>query len=228
MQPDFDALWQTILCGETGKKFDAFTAMLCEANQKFNLTRITDERECRIKHFLDSLAGERFFPDGAHCCEVGSGAGFPSVPLMIARPDLSFVLIESSQKKCNFLESAVRELGLRAKVLHARAEEAANGPLREQFDVCCARAVARLNTLAEYCIPFVRVGGAFLAYKGNAEEEIEEARGAFAALGARLVEAQPFQLPEDAGTRTVVVAEKVKKTPPQYPRGRGKERSSPL
>ena len=215
--------------GETGEKFSAFYALLSEYNQKFNLTRITGREECDVKHFYDSLAGEKYFPHGAACLEVGSGGGFPSVPLMIYRPDLSFVLVEAAEKKCAFLERAAARLGLRARVVHGRAEELARLPAyREKFDVCCARAVARLNTLAEYCIPFVKVGGVFVAYKGDAAAELSEAENAFRTLGARLHAAERFDLPEGAGARTLVAAEKLRPTPAAYPRGRGKERSKPL
>lgn len=215
--------------GETGEKFSAFFALLSEYNQKFNLTRITGREESEVKHFYDSLLGEKDFPQGAACLEVGSGGGFPSIPLMIWRTDLSFVLVESVGKKCSFLERAVAELGLNARVVNGRAEELARLPeYREKFGVCCARAVARLNTLAEYCIPFVKVGGVFVAYKGNAAEEIEEAANAFRILGARTKCAERYNLPEGAGERTVVVAEKTTHTPAVYPRGRGKERSKPL
>lgn len=216
--------------GETGEKFAAFYRLLCEYNEKFNLTRITDEKDCRIKHFLDSLKGEKFFPQNAACAEVGSGGGFPSVPLMIARKDLSFTLFESVGKKCAFLETAVKELGLRARVLCMRAEDAGKDPaFRERFDVCCARAVARLNTLSEYCVPLVKTGGRFIAYKGSAaQEEIAEARHALKVLGAREIASEKFLLGEEAGERTIFVAEKERPTPAKYPRGRGKERSDPL
>ena len=221
--------WQLVTEGETGEKFAAFYALLTEYNAKFNLTRIVGEQDCRIKHFYDSLLGAKYFPEGAHCAEVGSGGGFPSIPLMIVRGDLDFVLIESVGKKCGFLERAVQELGLRAEVINGRAEDLAQSPAyRERFDVCCARAVARLNTLAEYCVPFVRPGGRFIAYKGEAAEEIAEAENAFRTLGVRLSAAEKRELPENAGSRTIVVAEKSHKTPAAYPRGKGKERSRPL
>lgn len=214
--------------GETGKKFSQFYQMLCEANEKFNLTAITGREECDVKHFLDSLAGERFFPQGAQCAEVGSGGGFPSVPLMIVRPDLRFDLFESSEKKCGFLREVAAALGLNAKVHALRAEDAGKGEFRARFDVCCARAVARMNTLAEYCVPLVRRGGRFIAYKGRAEEELAEAENAFRTLGVRLAETYTFLLSEEAGMRTVCVLEKYRDTPAAYPRGRGKERSKPL
>lgn len=214
--------------GETGEKFSRFYALLSEWNEKFNLTGIRGREECYRKNFVDSLLGEPFFPAGARCAEVGSGGGFPSVPLMIARPDLSFTLIESVGKKCEFLRAAVRELSLSAEVVCGRAEELAKDPaFRERFDVCCARAVARMNTLAEYCVPFVRVGGLFIAYKGEAEEELAEASNALGILGARLSGAHRFALP-GGDARTVAVCEKISRTPPAYPRGRGRERSKPL
>ena len=214
--------------GATGEKFAAFYEMLAEANQKFNLTAITGREDCYAKHFADSLAGSPFFPQGARVCEVGSGGGFPSVPLMIARPDLRFVLLEPTQKKCGFLREVCAALRLPAEVYALRAEDAArDARFRERFDVCCARAVARMNTLAEYCLPLVRTGGLFIAYKGRAEEELQEAAHAFAVLGARVRECARFNL-EGAGERTVVVAEKTAPTPAAYPRGRGRERSRPL
>ena len=141
---------------------------------------------------------------------------------------LYFALFESSEKKCGFLRESCAALGLRAQVYHLRAEEAGRGKFRARFDVCCARAVARLNTLAEYCLPLVRRGGRFIAYKGRAEEELAEAASALRILGARVETLYSFELPEQAGERTVCVFEKYQDTPAAYPRGRGKERSKPL
>lgn len=216
--------------GETAEKFAAFYALLCEYNKKVNLTRITDEADCRIKHFLDSLSGEKYFPQGANCAEVGSGGGFPSLPLLIYRPDLRFTLFESVEKKCVFLRMAVRELGLSAQVYCLRAEDAGkDARFREKFDVCCARAVARLNTLAEYCLPLVRTGGRFVAYKGaSGEEEADECAHALSVLGAKEFARERFSLPEGAGERVLFAAEKISHTPAAYPRGNGKERSRPL
>ena len=225
---DLDIYLHAAKEGESGKKFALFYQLLLAYNEKFNLTRIVSEEDCLIKHFADSLAGEKYFQKGARVIEVGSGGGFPSVPLMIYRQDLNFVLLEASEKKCGFLEKAVGELGLPAKVVHGRAEELGRREdFREKFDACTARAVAKLNTLAEYCIPFVKKGGRFIAYKGRAEEEITAAGRAFAELGARLEKADTFEL-TDGSARTLVVAEKTGNTPAKYPRGRGKERSSPL
>ena len=146
------------------------------------------------------------------------------------RDDLSFALVESVEKKCVFLREAVKELGLKnMQVIHMRAEDGGkNRAYREKFDVCCARAVARLNTLSEYCVPFVKIGGRFIAYKGSAEEELREAENAFRVLGVKTVACERYDLPEEMGKRTLIVAEKIFSTPAAYPRGNGKERGKPL
>ena len=217
------------ITGEKREAFARFGELLLRRNETFNLTAVTEEREMLYKHFLDSAAGEAFFPAGASVAEVGSGAGFPSLPLRLLREDLKFTLFESVGKKCAFLKEAAEELGLlNVTVEKMRAEDAARGNYREKFDVCCARAVARLNTLAEYCLPLVKVGGRFIAYKGEAEEEIAEAARAIRTLGGGKVHTVRFDLPEGYGRRTLVVVEKEKPTPAKYPRGRGKERSAPI
>lgn len=219
-----------LIGGEYKERFDAFRTLLLEYNKKYNLTAITEEKEICYKHFLDCLAGESFFPQGACVAEVGSGAGFPSVPLAIARPDLRFTLMESTGKKCEFLKTAAEKLCLgNITVLNIRAEDGGKDEtMREKFDVCTARAVARLNTLAEYCMPFVRVGGTFVAYKGICDEEQSEGERAVALLGGAKIKTARYSLPEGYGERTLVVVEKKKKTPPKYPRGNGRERRSPL
>lgn len=211
------------------EQFEAFRTLLLCYNEKYNLTAITEEREIFHKHFLDSLAGEKLFPYGARVAEIGSGAGFPSIPLKIVREDLSFTLVESTGKKCDFLRIAAQELGLKnVSVEHARAEELGRAEAhREQYDICCARAVARLNTLAEYCMPFVKKGGMFLAYKGSADE-IDEAKRAIATLGGGETEKISYELPENYGSRTLVCVKKIAVTSAKYPRGNGKERSKPI
>ncbi len=226
--PDFARI-----CGQIGEKqaqFDAFYALLLEYNERFNLTAVTEKEEVFHKHFLDSVAGEGFLPRGAVCIEVGSGAGFPSIPLKIVREDLTLTLVESTGKKCVFLKEAVRALGLKGvEVVNARAEELGQDPaFREKFGVAFARAVARLNVLAEYCMPLVRVGGSFLAYKGDAEEEIREAEGALRLLGGGKKEVVRYDLPEGYGTRTLLNVQKEKHTPKGYPRGHGMEKRSPI
>ena len=226
--PDFErveALYQ-----KNKEKFNAFYRLLIEYNARYNLTAITQEKDVLYKHFYDSLAGEAYICENASVVEVGSGAGFPSIPLKIARDDLSFALVESTGKKCDFLNVCIRELGLKnTQVINSRAEDLGKTPaFREQFDVCCARAVAALPTLVEYCLPFVKVGGSFLAYKGEAEEELKNAKRAIALLGGGEAEHARFELPENYGTRTLVRIPKIKNTPAIYPRGNGKERSKPL
>lgn len=209
--------------------FESFYSLLAEYNKKCNLTAIEDENDVYFKHFLDSLAGETAFPQGASVCEVGSGGGFPSIPLKIVREDLKFTLVESVGKKCIFLREAVEKLNLsEVEIKNIRAEDGARtAQMREKFDICCARAVARLNTLAEYCLPFVKVGGAFVAYKGDADGEIEEAENAFKILGGKLEKVEKFEL-ENCGKRCIVTVRKIKPTPEKYPRGLGKERKQPL
>lgn len=215
---------------EKREEFAYFRALLLEYNAKYNLTTILEERDMLYKHFLDSVAGEAFFKTGAKAAEIGSGAGFPSIPLKILRPDLQFDLFESVGKKCEFLQVVVDKLGLQGMhIYNIRAEDAAkNAMYREQYDAVTARAVARMNTLCEYCMPFVKVGGVFVAYKSGETGEITEANRAIGILGGKLKESVNYTLPSGYGERTLAVVEKVKRTPEKYPRGQGKERKQPL
>ena len=215
---------------EFKEKFDAYRALLLEYNERYNLTTILDEKDMFYKHFLDSVVGEKYFKKGANVIEIGSGAGFPSMPLKLIRDDLSFTLVESVGKKCEFLHAVVDKLGLKGVNIYSkRAEDLAkDANFREKFDAATARAVARMNTLTEYCLPFVRKGGVFVAYKSGAETEIEEAHSAYKILGGRLKSVERYELPEGYGERTLAVVEKVSATPNKYPRGQGKERKNPL
>lgn len=226
--PDFEKIIS--LYEQNREKFDEFRELLCFYQKQYNLTAILDEKEMLIKHFYDSLAGEPYFAKGANVVEVGSGAGFPSIPLKIVREDLHFTLIESTGKKCDFLRTCVQKLGLtHVEVCNMRAEDAGKHPdFREKFDVSCARAVARLNTLSEYCMPLVKTGGAMIAYKGRAEEEIAEAANAVRLLGGERATPIEYELPEEMGARTLVLVKKTKHTPEKYPRGNGKERKNPI
>ena len=221
--------YEKLLYGQLNVKFENFKNLLLEYNNKFNLTAITDEKDIYIKHFLDCIAGNMFFKHGASVVEIGSGGGFPSVPLKLLRDDLSFTLIESTGKKCGYLETVVDKLDLSCvKVVNERAEVLGKDKnYREKFDVATARAVARLNILAEYCLPFVKVGGLFIAYKGDSPDEIEEAKKAFEILGGEIEKVEKYEL-TNGEKRTLVVVRKVKRTPEKYPRGQGKERKSPL
>lgn len=211
-------------------KFNAFSAYLKEYNKICNLTSIVDDEGIIYKHFLDSIAGEFMFDNGANVVEIGSGGGFPSIPLKIIRDDLKFTLIESTGKKCTFLQSVVDKFSLNCvEVKNMRAEEGAHDKnMREKYDIACARAVARLNVLCEYCLPFVKVGGKFIAYKGVAGEEIKEAKNALKVLGGAIENVVEYELPKDCSKRTLICIRKVKTTPVRYPRGQGKERKNPL
>ena len=219
-----------ILQGESKEKFDAYRALILEYNERYNLTTVLEEKDMFYKHFLDSVAGEKYFKNKAKVIEIGSGAGFPSIPLKLIRDDLSFTLVESVGKKCEFLHAVVDKLRLsNINIYSKRAEDLAHDVAhREKYDAVTARAVARMNTLSEYCIPFLRQGGVFVAYKSGDVTEIEEAESAYKTLGARLKTLERYELPEEYGERTLAVIEKVKSTPNKYPRGQGKERKSPL
>ena len=222
--------YELLLHSDFKEKFDAFRALLLEYNARYNLTTILEEKDMFYKHFLDSVVGEKYFPKGCRVIEIGSGAGFPSLPLKILRPDLSFCLVESVGKKCEFLRVAVDKLQLtNMNIYSKRAEDLArDSAFRERFDVVTARAVARMNTLSEYCLPFLKKGGLFIAYKSGDETELAEAENAYKALGGKLKATYRYSLPLEYGARTLAVVEKIKPTPPKYPRGQGKERKSPL
>ena len=170
------------------------------------------------------------FIHNADIMEIGSGGGFPSVPNKILRDDLTFTLMEATEKKCEFLSVVVKELGLKkVRIINGRAEELGNDKnYREKYDYCIARAVARLNVLSEYCMPFVKVDGKFVAYKGNAAEETEEAKPAIALLGGKITNVYEFSLPNEEGKRNIIEVEKVKNTPSLYPRANGKIKKKPL
>ena len=215
---------------EKSGQFNKFAHLLTEHNKICNLTSVIDEKGVTYKHFYDSIVGEKLISFGSSVVEIGSGGGFPSIPLKIVRDDLKFTLIEATAKKCRFLEEVVDSLALKCvKVENMRAEEGAHSKIfREKFDFAVARAVAQLNTLCEYCLPFVRVGGSFIAYKGDAVQEIKEAERAINILGGEIENTVEYSLPENFGKRTLVVIKKIKSTPSNYPRGQGKERKQPL
>ena len=217
-----------ILTQKEQENLETFKNMLIEYNKNVNLTSITKDVDFEVKHLFDSIKGEKFFKKGAKCIEIGSGGGFPSIPLMIVRQDLEFTLIESVNKKCVFLNEVIKKLNLNAKVINTRCEELAkNNVYREKFDVVTARAVAKLNTLSEYCIPFLKIGGKFIAYKGELDE-LNESMNAINVLGGKFIQKEEYFLPLNMGNRKIYIIEKIKETPIKYPRGNGKERSKPL
>lgn len=216
-----------------GERLARFENLLLAANREFNLTRIVDHNDVLVKHFLDSLTCLKAveMAEGARLADVGSGGGFPGIPLAIHRPDLRVTLIEASQKKAAFLERAARELGLdRVEVLSCRGEDAARDPRRrEAYDLATARAVGHLATLVEVCLPLVRVGGSFVAMKGPEwEGEAAEAGEAITAIGGRLVRTVQVELPGSGGSRSLVVVGKERATPQKYPRKAGIPQKRPL
>ena len=207
--------------------FEKYYNILIEYNKKFNLTAITEREEVIIKHFIDSLLGVDNVV-GNKLIDIGSGGGFPAIPIKIFKPDVMLTMLDSTGKKCEFLNAVCHELNLKdASAVCARAEELSkDSSYRESFDICTARAVARLNTLCEYSLPFVKIGGYFVAYKGDADEEVIEAKNAIKILGGELIKVDTFDL--EGAKRQIVVIKKVKNTPDKYPRGNGKERKKPL
>ena len=215
--------------------FARYLGELLEWNRRANLTSITDPDEIAALHFLDSLTclAALDFPTDARLADVGTGAGLPGIALAIARPDLRVTLIESTQKKCRFLEHVIHLLPLPNAVIQCgRAETAGRDPgLRESFDIVAIRAVARLAVAAELCLPLTRIGGAALVMKGpRAGEEVLEASPAIAILGGRIESTRNFLIPAPTGTaaRTIIVLRKQTQTSPKHPRAPGKPAKRPL
>lgn len=219
------------LSEEQLEQLEKYAALLCEWNKKMNLTAITDDEGIAYKHFLDCLALLRNFdiPKNAKVADVGTGAGFPGIVLKIARPDIELTLIDSLQKRLTFLDTVLRELGIKATLVHSRAEDAGHDKaLREKFDVVTARAVANLSVLTEYCLPLAKVGGAFVPMKtAEVAEELFGAENAVKILGGETRETKIYELP-NVGGRSIAVIDKKSQTPPKYPRQRVKLSEKPL
>lgn len=214
------------------EQFQKYFELLAEWNEKMNLTAITDESGVALKHFADSLSLLNFvdIPQNSTLADVGTGAGFPGVVLKIARPDIKLTLIDSLNKRLVFLNEVCSQLGIDAELIHSRAEDGARDEkLRESFDFVASRAVAQMNVLSEYCLPYVKVGGAFCAMKGaQANEEFKESLNAINTLGGKLENKYFFELPENGGERAIAVVRKVKNTPQKYPRQSGKIKAKAL
>lgn len=214
------------------EQFQKYFELLAEWNEKMNLTAITDESGVALKHFADSLSLLNFvdIPQNSSLADVGTGAGFPGVVLKIARPDIKLTLIDSLNKRLVFLGEVCAQLGIEAELIHSRAEDGARDEkIRENFDFAVSRAVARMNVLSEYCLPYVKVGGAFCAMKGaQANEEFKESLNAINTLGGKLEKKYFFELPENGGERAIAVVRKVKNTPQKYPRQSGKIKAKAL
>lgn len=219
------------LSTEQAEMFFKYMNLLLEWNEKINLTAITDEEEVIVKHFVDSITISKYIPTGTSLIDVGTGAGFPGIPLGIIRNDLEIVLLDSLQKRINFLEVVIRELGLEnIKTVHARAEEfGKNNKYREKFDVATSRAVANLSTLSEYLLPLVKVGGVVICMKGCAiEEELNNSKKAINVLGGKVTRVFEFNLPKTDIKRNIVLVDKVSKTPAKYPRKPGTPSKEPI
>lgn len=216
---------------EAFSRLDCYAEMLVETNKSFNLTAITEPDEVTVKHFADSLSvfGFADIPTGAKIIDVGTGAGFPGLVLQLFRPDLKLCFLDSLQKRLTFIENVLNKTGISAEVVHMRAEDAGREKeLRESFDFATARAVAGLDVLCEYCLPFVKQGGLFIALKSlDAEEEIEKAAAAITALGGKIEGNFVFDLVENT-PRRIVEIKKISQTPTEYPRSSKKITKSPI
>ncbi|MEI3611109.1 16S rRNA (guanine(527)-N(7))-methyltransferase RsmG [Pseudogracilibacillus sp. SO30301A] len=214
-------------------QFKEYYQLLVEWNGKVNLTAITEKGEVFLKHFYDSLTASFYysFKDVNSVCDIGAGAGFPSIPLKICYPHLKVTIVDSLNKRINFLKQLKETLQLdHVDIIHSRAEDIGqNKKYRENFDVVTARAVARLSVLSEYCLPLCKVGGAFIALKGaNSNEELVEAKKALKILGGEVVKNNTFSLPIENSERSIIVINKIKKTAKMYPRKAGTPAKDPI
>ncbi len=211
--------------GELADKLQVYADFLLSENEKYNLTAITDRQEIRVRHFEDSILGSVALPQGATVCDIGCGAGFPSLPLKLVRPDISVTLVDSLQKRVDFCRTLCDKLDVEAQFFHDRAEDFCRSH-REQFDVATARAVAPLNVLLEYTAPCVKVGGSVVAYKTDTSE-LDLAANAARTLGVQFCNHFDFVL-SDGSRRSLLVFRKISPTPPRYPRPQNKPRKQPL
>lgn len=230
-----------VLCEKNGiqlsdeqlKQFSIFYDYMIEMNQVMNLTSITEEDEVILKHFYDSMSVIKYydFHDQINVIDVGTGAGFPGIPLAILLPNVQFTLMDSLNKRITFLNEFVKKCGLKnVECIHSRAEELAkDGDYRENYDVCVSRAVANLSVLLEYCIPFIKKGGKFISYKSiSSEEELTDSKNAQNKLCCKLKENISFELPDTDIKRNFLIFEKFDHTADKYPRNNGIPRKKPL
>lgn len=213
------------------EQFYKYMNLLIEWNEKMNLTAITEPKEIILKHFIDSLTILKYIDDNSKLVDVGTGAGFPGVPLSIMNPTLKITLVDSLNKRLIFLQEVVKELNLKnIEIVHARAEEfGQNKNYREKFDIATSRAVANLATLSEYLVPLVKIDGKIISMKAsNAKEEINDAQKAIEVLGGKIEKIEEFDLPESDIGRTIIIIDKNKCTPAKYPRKAGTPAKEPI
>lgn len=213
------------------KSFEKYMNLLLEWNEKINLTAITQPEEVKLKHFVDSLTVLKYINDDDKVIDIGTGAGFPGIPLKIMNENTKITLLDSLNKRINFLNIVIETLNLRnIQAIHGRAEEIARNKLyREKYDVAVSRAVANLSTLTEYMLPFVKVGGKCICMKGaNVNEELERAQNAIKELGGEIERVDNFYLSDNDNERNIIVIKKVKETNPKYPRKSGTPSKEPL
>ncbi|MCI9063193.1 MAG: 16S rRNA (guanine(527)-N(7))-methyltransferase RsmG [Clostridia bacterium] len=212
-------------------KFKKYMDLLLEWNEKINLTAITEKDEVILKHFIDSMTVLKYIKDNGDIVDVGTGAGFPGIPLSIVKDNLTVTLVDSLNKRINFLNEVKEKIQLEnVKTIHSRAEDfGQNKEYREKYDVSVSRAVANLSVLVEYLLPLVKVGGKCICMKGSeVEEEIEEAKFAIKELGGKIESVEEFYLPNTDMKRTIILINKIKKTPMKYPRKPGMPAKQPL
>ena len=213
------------------KQFYNYMNLLIEWNKKINLTAITEPDEIILKHFVDSLTISKYISDGTKVVDVGTGAGFPGIPLKIVRQDVDITLLDSLQKRINFLDEVINELNLeKITTVHSRVEDfGKNKKYREEFDIATSRAVANLSTLSEYLLPLVKVGGKVISMKGSLiQEELENSKNAIKILGGKIEKVDEFDLPNSDISRNIVLIDKIKTTPNRYPRKAGEPSKKPL
>ena len=225
--------WNLTLTDVQRQQFLDYTALLLSRNAQMNLTAVTEDKDIQIKHYLDSLSIVRILKPDAYCSllDLGTGAGFPGIPIKIMYPGLRVTLADSLKKRVDFLDEVIRKLGLSGiEAVHGRAEDLARqDTYRQRYDLCVSRAVAELSVLSEYCLPFVRRDGYFISYKGgNAAKECENAKKAIRLLGGEIERTVSFTLPLSEYERCLLAVGKKADTPAKYPRRAGMPAKNPL
>lgn len=213
------------------EKFYKYMDLLIEWNEKINLTAITNRKDILVKHFIDSLTIQRYLGDAVNIIDVGTGAGFPGIPIKIVNPNLKVVLVDSLNKRINFLQEVIKKLNLdNIEVIHARAEDLGqNKKYREAFDIVTSRAVANMSVLSEYLLPLARVNGKCICMKGSdIEEELENSKDAINLLGGKIEKVDKFELSNERIGRNIIIVKKLKNTPNSYPRKAGIPAKKPL